>query len=92
VTDAHATALDRWPEKSIFKAHLASVLRTMALDGRGMAWLPRTLIVEDLASSRLVEAAPQDWRIEVDIRLYRDRCALGKAAEEFWASAPEASP
>ena len=26
----------RWPAHSIVKAHLASVLRTMALDGRGM--------------------------------------------------------
>jgi DNA-binding transcriptional LysR family regulator len=69
----------------VFKAHLASVLRTMTLDGRGMAWLPRTLIADDLAAGRLVEAAPADWFIELEIRLYRDRSALGKAAEDFWA-------
>lgn len=28
----------------VFTTHLASVLRTMPLDGRGLAWLPRTLI------------------------------------------------
>ena len=84
--DVRGAALERWPAQSVVKAHLASVLRTMALDGRGMAWLPQTLIAEDLASGRLIEAAPQEWRIEMEIRLYRDRAPLGKAAEDFWAA------
>ena len=73
--------------QTVFTAHLASVVRTMALEGRGMAWLPQTLIAEDLASGRLVESAPQDWRVEMEIRLYRDRSSLGKAAEDFWTAA-----
>jgi DNA-binding transcriptional LysR family regulator len=83
--------LQRWPTHNLFTAHLASVLRTMALDGRGIAWLPRTLIRDDLASGRLIEAAPPEWTIELEIRLYRDRASLGKAAEDFW-SAVCASP
>jgi DNA-binding transcriptional LysR family regulator len=59
----------------------------MALDARGLAWLPQTLIKDDLAASRLIEAAPQDWWIEMEVRLYRDRSPLGKAAEDFWAAA-----
>ncbi len=51
-----------------------------------MAWLPQTLIRDDLASGRLIEAAPQDWSIEMEVRLYRDRSPLGNAAEEFWAA------
>lgn len=85
--EVRGTALDRCPAHSVFKAHLASVLRTMALDGRGLAWLPRTLIADDLASGRLVEAASKDWSIELEIRLYRDRAPLGPAAEDFWAAA-----
>ena len=84
--DVRGPALERWPTQSVVKAHLASVLRTMALDGRGMAWLPQTLIAEDLASGRLTEAASQEWWIEMEIRLYRDRSLLGKAAEDFWAA------
>ena len=84
--DVRGPALERWPTQSVVKAHLASVLRTMALDGRGMAWLPQTLIAEDLASGRLTEAASQEWWIEMEIRLYRDRSPLGKAAEDFWAA------
>jgi DNA-binding transcriptional LysR family regulator len=82
--EVRGAALERCPAHSVFQAHLASVLRTMALDGRGMAWLPQTLIAEDLACGRLVEAAPADWRIEMEIRLYRDRSPLGKAAEDLW--------
>ena len=89
--DVRGAALERCPTRSVFKAHLASVLRTMALDKRGMAWLPRTLVAEDLARGLLVEAAPQEWRIQMDIRLYRDLAALGPAADGFWAAVLAAS-
>jgi DNA-binding transcriptional LysR family regulator len=79
-------AMERLPTHTVFTAHLASVLRTMALDGRGLAWLPTTLIRDDLASGRLVAAAPDDWRIVLDIRLYRDRVAIGATGENFWTA------
>jgi DNA-binding transcriptional LysR family regulator len=68
----------------VFTAHLASVLRTMILDARGLAWLPEALVREDIASGRLVQAASDDWRVDVEIRLHRDRIILGTAAERFW--------
>lgn len=37
-------------------AHLASVLRSWVLDGRGLAWLPGMLVDEDLLAGRLVLA------------------------------------
>ena len=84
--EARGAALERCHAHGVFTAHLASVLRTMALDGRGMAWLPHTLIREDLAAGRLVEAAPQEWTLELEIRLYRDRSPMGHAAEAFWSA------
>jgi DNA-binding transcriptional LysR family regulator len=89
--EVHGAALERHPAQSVFTAHLASVLRTMALDGRGMAWLPQSLIRDDLASGRLIEAAPREWTIDLEIRLYRDRSPMGKAAEGFWAAVCEAA-
>lgn len=71
----------------VFSAHLASVLRSMALDGRGLAWLPKTLIQEDLDVGRLVIAAGPEWIIDVDIRLYRQRMLVGAAAAGFWSAA-----
>ena len=80
----HGPALERLPVRNVFTAHLASVLRTMALDGRGMAWLPATLVDEDVARGRLAAAAPDDWRTPLEIRLHRDRTAAATAAQRFW--------
>ena len=76
--------LERLPVRNVFTAHLASVLRTMALDGRGLAWLPATLVGQDITSGRLAAAASDDWRINLEVRLYRDRTTLGAAGEKFW--------
>jgi DNA-binding transcriptional LysR family regulator len=80
-------ALDRLHAPNVMTAHLASVLRTMALDARGLAWLPQMLVGDDIEGGRLVVAAPEEWSIDLEIRLYRDRASLGKAAETFWLAA-----
>ena len=72
--------------KVVFTAHLASVLRTMVLDGRGIAWLPQTLVEDDISGGRVVKAAIADWEIPLGIRLYRERELIGRAAEAFWES------
>lgn len=84
VADKQSSLAETLPTKTVFTAHLASVLRTMALDGRGIAWLPKTLIADDLKHGLLVEAAPHNWCVEMHIRLYRDKATISKAAESFW--------
>jgi LysR family transcriptional regulator, hypochlorite-specific transcription factor HypT len=79
--------LERLPLHVDFTAHAASVLRTMALDGRGLAWLPRSLVDDDLEAGRLVAAAADEWHVALDVRLYRAGAPIGKAAEAFWAAA-----
>lgn len=68
-------------------AHLATVLKTMALDGRGVAFLPRSLIADELAAGRLVAAGGAGWPIAVEIRLYRRAQTLPRAGEAFWQAA-----
>jgi DNA-binding transcriptional LysR family regulator len=80
-------AIERLHHQYVLTAHLASVLRTMALDGRGLAWLPRLLVGDDLERGRLLIAAATEWHVDLDIRLYRYRANAGKAAEGFWAAA-----
>lgn len=87
VREVHDARLERLKVKVVFTAHLASVLRTMALDGRGLAWLPETLIRDDLATGRLIHAGSPDWQISTEVRLYRDRAGFSPAAELFWAAA-----
>lgn len=76
--------LDKIPSQTPFTAHLASVLRTIALDGRGIAWLPKSLIDQDLATNRLAPAASDEWSVDLEIRLFRDRTPMGRAAEALW--------
>ncbi len=84
VGEAFQDALKGVSGQSVFTAHLASVLRTMALDGRGMAWLPQSLVSEDLMTKRLVTAGSADWCIDLEIRLYRARAPLGRVAQALW--------
>jgi LysR family transcriptional regulator, hypochlorite-specific transcription factor HypT len=80
-------ALEQAHAQPVFTAHLASVLKTMALDGRGVAWLPASLIRDELDSGRLMEGGGSEWRIEVEIRLFRGQAVLPRAAEAFWKAA-----
>ena len=73
--------------QAVFTAHLASVLKTMALEGRGLAWLPESLVRDELGAGRLQVAGPPHWVLALEIRLYRDPAPLGDYAEAFWEAA-----
>jgi DNA-binding transcriptional LysR family regulator len=82
-----ASSLEKLATETVFTAHLATVLKTMALEGRGIAWLPRSLIDEDLSAGRLVNAGSEKWHINLEIRLFRKRKLEPDAAEAFWLAA-----
>ncbi|MGE0118300.1 MAG: LysR family transcriptional regulator [Dongiaceae bacterium] len=68
----------------IFTSHLAIVLKTMAIEGRGIAWLPKSLILDELGDGRLVEAGRGYEDIPVEIRLFRRRVSEAEGVELFW--------
>jgi DNA-binding transcriptional LysR family regulator len=80
-----AAALQGAEFDTVFTAHLATVLRTMVLQGRGVAWLPHSLIEDDLREGRLVEM-DELAALRVDIRLYRREETEPEAAEAFWSA------
>lgn len=67
-----------------FTSHLAATLMTMARDGHGVAWLPRTLAEEDVARGRLVRAGSEEFDIPIEIRLFRSLECRNPAADELW--------
>lgn len=77
--------------KPAFESHLAKLLVTMAVQGRGLAFLPRSLIGEELAQGSLVRAGDAAWDIPIEIRLFRPRTRLSASAEAFWSAVAEAS-
>jgi DNA-binding transcriptional LysR family regulator len=87
VRTLRGVALEKANAELVFTAHLASVLKTMALDGRGVAWLPASLIADDLEGGHLVKAGAAEWNLDVEIRLFRSQAALPPAAEAFWRAA-----
>ncbi|QOZ47026.1 LysR family transcriptional regulator [Bradyrhizobium sp. CCBAU 53340] len=78
--------------KPAFTSHLAKLLVTMVQAGRGMAWLPQSLIADQLASGELVKAGGQEWEIPIEIRVFRPRSRLTPAAEAFWTHVQERPP
>lgn len=86
----HSAALEA-VVAAVFTAHLATVLRSLAVEGRGLAFLPASLVREDLAAGRLVPAGGARWTIALSVRLYRPRAALSPVAEKFWAAASQGS-
>lgn len=71
-----------------YESDLAELLRTMALSGHGVAWLPESCIAQDLAEGTLVRAGGDQWSMNLDIRLFR---ALGPGKpllESVWSQLP----
>jgi DNA-binding transcriptional LysR family regulator len=71
--------------KPLFSSHLAAVLMSMALENKGVAWLPSSLTEQEVADGRLVRALDESWDIPLDIHLTRPTGAISPSAEEFWA-------
>jgi DNA-binding transcriptional LysR family regulator len=78
----------------VFTAHNGLLIKTMALKGKGVAWLPERLITEELRQGQLVQAGAASWQVPIVIRLYRQRADMARAAETLWqlASTGKACP
>lgn len=76
--------LDGGQFTTVFTAHHAVLLKTMAIEGRGIAWLPQSLVVNELQSRRLVQAGDGRWVVPIEVRLFRPRAELTPAAESLW--------
>jgi LysR family transcriptional regulator, hypochlorite-specific transcription factor HypT len=74
----------------ILTSHHAGVLKAMAIGGRGVAWLPRSLMLAELDRGDLVPVGtPARNTIALDIRLFRPTARLCGVAESFWAAAAD---
>ena len=60
-------------------------LKAMVQAGWGMAWLPESLIYDEMQDGSLVRASEDPyWDLTVDIRIYRHDTSLPGHAESFW--------
>jgi DNA-binding transcriptional LysR family regulator len=72
--------------KPHFSSHLAAVLTSMALEGKGIAWLPKSLTEQEVLDGRLIRALDESWDIPLDINLTRPTAPINTSAETFWSS------
>lgn len=80
VFDLEATLPRMHPVAS---SHLALLLG-LAMEGRGIAWVPASVVRAELEQKSLVEAGGPQWSIPMEIRLFRPREKLSAASERFW--------
>lgn len=75
---------------TVFSSHLAMVLKALAIDGKGVAWIPRSLAMDEMGSGgRLLPAGADEWGIDVEIVLFRPRARMPDLAEQFWRLAQQ---
>lgn len=72
----------------------ATLLRSMAIQGRGIAWLPGMLVQDDLLHGTLIRAGGGEWDIPLEICLFRQPTEMAGVAEKLWslAAAADARP
>lgn len=68
----------------VYEATIATALRSMVVEGYGVAWIPLSIIVDDLKSGRVVRAGDENDEIKLDINIYRNSNFIAPQAEKFW--------
>lgn len=70
--------------KTVYESNIATALKSMVLEGFGVAWIPYAMIADELASGELVRVAEQENDIIVDIKIYRNPKYREVKLDEFW--------
>ena len=63
---------------TVYETAMADSLKSMALEGMGVAWVPRLSMQGELARGELAVCGSSAWHVPLEIRLYR--CALVRKA------------
>ncbi|HEX2013064.1 MAG TPA: LysR substrate-binding domain-containing protein [Roseateles sp.] len=74
---------------AIYETDMAEVLKAMALEGHGVAFLPASSVKKELKSRRLVQAtAPGEFELSMELRIYRERPEVARrnkpVAQALW--------
>lgn len=77
--------LEREPFSIVFTADHAVLLKTMVLEGRGIAWLPMSLIRDEIKFGRLLATGNDAWQVPLEVRLCRHPTSMSTLAEALWA-------
>ena len=71
--------------RTVYENSMAGALRIRARAGDGVAWLPKSLVAPDLENGLLVLTGDPDWKIDLEIRLFRDLQRSNRATRSIWS-------
>jgi len=85
LSSALSAHTDQLHLSTVFTSHLAMALKALAIEGKGIAWIPESLAADEMGpAGRLTSAGPADWAVDVKIMLIRPRARMTDIAESFW--------
>jgi len=67
-----------------YESDMAELLKKMTLAGEGIAWLPQSAIEGELARGELIAAGGGEWRMALEIRVYRDATQRNPLVAALW--------
>jgi DNA-binding transcriptional LysR family regulator len=68
----------------VYESSIATAVSAMVIEGYGVAWVPRSIVADDLDTGRLVRAADESAEIPLDIKIYRYEPNFEPGTEKFW--------
>ncbi|MBL4731313.1 MAG: LysR family transcriptional regulator [Rhizobiaceae bacterium] len=68
----------------MYESSIAAAIKAMALEGYGVAWVPKSIVEDDLAKGLLVRAATKEDDIFLDIKIYNYEPNTEPKTEKFW--------
>jgi LysR family transcriptional regulator, hypochlorite-specific transcription factor HypT len=74
--------------QNCYESDMAELLKTMALAGQGLAWLPESSIARELAEGKLVRAGSEQWSMKLEIRLFRAIGHRKPMLDALWNALP----
>lgn len=69
---------------SVYQTTIAASLSAMAREGYGVAWIPLSIVIDDLDKGLLVRAGDAQDDICLDIKIYRNSNIISPQAEKVW--------
>jgi len=69
---------------SVYETTVAASLKAMVHEGYGVAWIPLSIVIDDLEKGVLVRAGDEQDDIRLDIKIYRNTNIIAPQAEKIW--------
>ncbi len=68
----------------VYESSIATAIRAMIIEGYGVAWIPKSIVADDLKNGRLMRAAPERDDIALHIKIYRYEQNSEPRTDKFW--------